>query len=103
MDIVFNDNTKLIEKGISKKDCIEAMQTYAQQFKPEWTAVEDGLPEESGWYMTAYGKTVKSSYYCNRNKKFYSVYTPTDGYWRKSVTHWQPLHSLPNQNQQPNE
>lgn len=80
---------------------VKSMQTYAQQFKPEWTSVEDGLPEVGQQVSicvtgnkanVGYLKTYKSETY-------WIIQTPDSAYKESplhSVTHWQPLPSLPN-------
>lgn len=68
---------------------IQAMQTYAQQFKPEWTAVEDGLPIEHRKiiFLTDNVLFPDNSYtgtYSQGNWHVSGNYRPVEA----KVTHW---------------
>ena len=79
---------------------IEAMQTYAQQFKPEWTPFNQ-LPEENKVVLVAAkNKPVEMGYILELEGK--TCICTDKGFQLLSdsgFTHWQPLPSLPNPKQ----
>ena len=64
----------------------EAIECAIQALGDGWVSVEDGLPEETGKYLSVYKSEEDTGVYIGRYW--------ADGF-NKYITHWQPLPSPP--------
>lgn len=91
---------------------VKSMQTYTQQLKPEWTAVEDGLPEVKGKYLAVLEYAIQGVTHFKIDIEEYigggdlwqqhafNKIMPHKGFDKMpTVILWQPLPSLPNPKQ----
>lgn len=90
----FDDNGNCKEPFYDKEDVITAMQEYADQFKPKWVRVDDGLPTQEGDYLVFDPDFEAQMVASFSNGKFELDVS----YWEpKDITHWMPLPTPPEQ------
>ena len=81
-----------LQKNNSKSDVdqvlIEAIRSYASQFKQEWVSCADMLPEDTGNYIVVREGVVGNCY-------FLESLSGESSFIEQSVTHWQPLPTPP--------
>lgn len=79
----------------------DAMETYAEQFKPKWISVAERLPEKNchilvfGSYTRDCPKVAMECIFYHKNNPKYCEFRNSDMSRTKNVTHWMPMPQPP--------
>lgn len=95
---ILNSKIDFSQDGIiDRQKAIEAMQEYAEQFKPKWISVEERLPEEEGFEFIIFGRYAADcpDRVMTAQFNFKKGYFHVKGVKSKNVTHWMPLPTKP--------
>lgn len=89
------------EESIDKWNTRKPVERIAEQLEEldnnDWTPVEDGLPEETGYYLVTLSRSLPNEYYSNRVVVLFDGCENQFMCYENLIVAWMPLPELYNQ------